>query len=174
MCMYPTCLLERRGRLRLTQAEEGEAGRGKVRGACEHMGRREAAGVPGVHLAALAHLRGCEGGRGCEHRGRCRGVLEYPAGARGRLTHGAGEARWKGREVANLEKEAVPRQPELVGVRGEAQEVVRRDQVPEGGLPLRGHHMEDAALPLAVVPQLRGRHIGTDAAPEHAAPPREQ
>ena len=93
----------------------------------------------------------------CEHRGRCRGVLEYPAGARGRLTHGAAEARWKGRELANLEKEAVPRQPELVGVRGEAQEVVGGDQVPEGGLPLRGHHMEDAALPLAVVPQLRGQ-----------------
>ena len=58
----------------------------------------------------------------------------------------------KGREAANLEEEAVPRQPELVGVGGEAQEVVRGDQVPEGGLPLRGHHMEDAALPLAVVP----------------------
>ena len=144
------------------------------------MRRGEAAGVPGVHLAALAHLRGAltrtggEGCRGCEHRRRCRGVLGYPAGARGRLTHGAAEARWKGRELADLEKEAVPRQPELVRVRGEAQEVVGGDQVPEGGLPLRGHHMEDAALPLAVVPQLRGRRVGADAAPEHAAPPREQ
>ena len=54
-------------------------------------------------------------------------MLGYPAGARGRLTHGAAEARWKGRELADLEKEAVPRQPELVRVRGEAQEVVRRD-----------------------------------------------
>ena len=54
--------------------------------------------------------------------------------------------------MSNLEEEAVPGQPELVGVGGEAQEVVRGDQVPEGGLPLGGHHMEDAALPLAVVP----------------------
>ena len=117
----------------------------------------------GVRVAAAANTE--------EGAGGCSSILRGREGASSTVR---GEARWKGREVANLEKEAVPRQPELVRVRGEAQEVVRRDQVPEGGLPLRGHHMEDAALPLAVVPQLRGRRVGPDAAPEHAAPPREQ
>ena len=81
------------------------------------------------------------------------GAAGYTEAAWARLERDAGRGGGgKGRDAADLEEEAVPRQPELVGVGGEAQEVVRGDQVPEGGLPLRGHHMEDAALPLAVVP----------------------
>ena len=102
-----------------------------------------------MHLPALANLQGVRVAAAA--RNMQVGILRWREHASVTMRARAGGG-CKGREVANLEEEAVPRQPELVGVGGEAQEVVRGDQVPEGGLPLRGHHMEDAALPLAVVP----------------------
>eukprot|EP00964_Phaeocystis_antarctica_P091187 scaffold58447_cov66-Phaeocystis_antarctica.AAC.1 len=124
-CMCPTCLFERRGRLRLTQVEEGEAGGGKVRGACQHVGRGEAPGVPGVHLPALANLQGVRVAAAA--RNVQVGILRWREHASVTMRARGGGRGCKGREAASLEEEAVPRQPELVGVGGEAQEVVCGD-----------------------------------------------